>query len=142
MNLYKLIAFTLFAAGSAPLIQANTITHFSWGKTVVAFAGKEYTFKDCKLSPKGPQAWDWNEFETRHVPGIQIQDLQTIMDDSDIIILSRGVDLMLETKPETVEYLKKSGKEFHIIQSDAAVKLYNELVQQNKKVGMLLHSTC
>jgi hypothetical protein len=121
---------------------ANVITHFEWGKVVVNSAGVEYTFKDCKLSPKGPQAWNWKEFGTQHVPGIQIQDLQSIIEDSDIIILSRGVDLMLQVKPETINYLKQLGKETHILQSEEAVKLYNKLTQQNKRVGILLHSTC
>src|SRR5579872_2668287 len=95
----KIYALALMT--TALMAQANTITHFSWGKVVVSFEGKEHTFKDCKLSPNGPQAWDWNEFRTRHHPGIQIEDLQSIINDCDIIILSRGVDLVLETKPET-----------------------------------------
>src|SRR5258708_5454780 len=82
------------------------ITHFEWGKVVVNFAGTHYTFKDCKLSPNAVQEWDWKEFNTKHVPGIQIEDLQSIIKDSEIIILSRGVDCILQTPPETIEYLK------------------------------------
>ena len=118
------------------------ISHFEWGKVIVDFGGSQYAFKDCKLSPKGPQEWDWKEFETKHVPGIQIEDLQSIIKDSDIIILSRGVDLMLQTPVETIDYLKQLGKEVYVLQSEEAVKRYNELAKQQKKVGILLHSTC
>lgn len=118
------------------------ITHFEWGKVVVNFAHLQSTFKDCKLSPKGAQAWNWKEFNTQHVPGIQIKDLQSIINESDIVILSRGVDLVLQVKPETLDYLKQVGKEVYVLQSEEAVKLYNQLASQNKKVGMLLHSTC
>lgn len=138
-----LIPTTIFCKSQAlQNIVTPIITHFKWGKIVVTFQGKEHTFKDCKLSPKIAQEWNWKEFNTKHVPGIQIADLKSIIDDSDIIILSRGVDLILQTEPATIDYLNKTGKEVHILQSEQAVKLYNELAQQNKNVGILLHSTC
>lgn len=120
----------------------STITHFSWGRIIVNCAGKEHEFKDCKISPKGVQNWDWNEFKTRHVPGIQVQDIESIVNDCDIIILSRGVDLVLQTTPEAVAYLTSIKKEFYMLQSAAAAQKYNELTNQGKKVGILLHSTC
>jgi len=98
--------------------------------------------KDFKLYPGGGREWDWSETGTRHVPGIQPSDVQELLDHgAKVIVLSRGMDLVLQTCPETFELLASLGIPVHVEESRAAVQLYNELAQ-TKLVGGLFHSTC
>jgi hypothetical protein len=133
--LYFLILSTVVYSSAAP-----TIIEIKWGSSTVSDAKRSY--KDCKLSPNGSRAWDWNETGTRHVHGIQIADLGEFIDDVDVVILSKGFDGVLQTMSETEEYLKQKGKEYHLLLSEEAAELYNDLVGQKKRVGALIHSTC
>ena len=115
------------------------VTHLSWGRMEVEGLG---TGKDFKLYPGGGRPWDWNETGTRHVPGIQPADVQELLEaGSAVVILSRGMDLVLQTCPETIELLRARGVEVHIEETRAAVRLYNS-VRETQPVGGLFHSTC
>jgi hypothetical protein len=57
------------------------------------------------------------------------------------VILSKGMYEQLQVSPETLEMLKERGITTHILQTEDAVRLYNEL-REKKKVGGLFHSTC
>jgi hypothetical protein len=111
----------------------------SWGSIEVE-GGKSY--KDAKLYPGGSREWNWNETGTNHVPGIQPSDVQELIDHgSKVVILSKGINERLQVKPETLRMLKDRGIAFHILQTEDAVQLYNQL-QKNQPVGGLFHSTC
>jgi len=119
--------------------QSPKIEHISWGRMQVEGIGSG---KDFKLYPGGGREWDWSETGTRHVPGIQPSDVQELLDHgAKVIVLSRGMDLVLQTCPETFELLASLGIPVHVQESRAAVQLYNELAQ-TKLVGGLFHSTC
>ena len=115
------------------------ISHISWGRMEVDGLG---TGKDFKLYPGGGRAWDWNETGTRHVPGIQPSDVTELLErESRVIVLSRGMYLVLQTCPETLDLLRARGVAVHIEETRAAVALYNQLAQLHN-VGGLFHSTC
>ena len=115
------------------------ITHISWGQMEVEGVGAG---KDFKLYPGGGRAWNWNETGTRHVPGIQPADVAELLDHgSQVIVLTRGMELVLQTCPETLELLRARGIPVHVEETRAAVALYNELAQHHA-VGGLFHSTC
>jgi len=115
------------------------ISHISWGRMEVDGLG---TGKDFKLYPGGGRAWDWNETGTRHVPGIQPSDVTELLErESTVIVLSRGMYLVLQTCPETLDFLRERGIAVHIEETRAAVALYNRLAQLHN-VGGLFHSTC
>lgn len=98
--------------------------------------------RDLKLYPGGGREWDWSETGTRHEPGIQAVDVQELIDmGSEVIILSRGMHLRLQTMPETLALLADSAVEVHVLETRAAVDLYNTLAR-SRAVGALLHSTC
>jgi hypothetical protein len=119
--------------------QSPRITHISWGRMDVEGVGSG---KDFKLFPGGGRAWDWNETGTQHVPGIQPADVGELLEHgSTIIVLSRGMQLLLQTCPETLEMLRKLEVAVHVEETRAAVALYNELAKQHA-VGGLFHSTC
>jgi len=120
--------------------QSPKIVHISWGKMEVEGVGKG---RDFKLYPRGGREWDWTETNTHHVPGIQPADVQELLDHgSQAIVLTRGMQLVLRTCPETLQFLKEKGIPTVVEETNAAVALYNQMVDEGKLVGGLFHSTC
>jgi hypothetical protein len=116
------------------------ITHSSWGRMVVEGVGEG---KDFKLYPGGGRPWDWNETGTRHSPGIQPADVQELLDRGcQVVVLSRGMQLALQVRPETLSELADKGVEVHVEETTSAVRRYNALVAASAAVGGLFHSTC
>ena len=123
--------------------QTSHITNISWGRMEVTIDGQALTFKDCKVWPGGATAWDWRLTGTRHQPGIQPADIAEILEQGvEVMILSRGVELMLHTCHETEALLRARGIPYHIEETHRAVALFNQLTQQGKRVGGIFHSTC
>lgn len=121
-------------------LKSMAIRNIEWGKIEVETLG---TFRDVMLFPGGGREWDWRETDTHHVPGIQPIDIQELLDNgSEFVVLSRGMQLVLQTCPETVEKLKELSIPHVIEETNAAVATYNRLVNKGKAVGGLFHSTC
>jgi hypothetical protein len=115
------------------------ITRISWGHMEVEGLSPG---KDFKLYPGGGRAWDWRETNTQHVPGIQPADVQELIEHgSRVVVLSRGMQLQLQTCPETLQLLKDKGIRVHVEETQAAAELYNRLAE-SESVGGLFHSTC
>jgi hypothetical protein len=99
--------------------------------------------RDFKLFPGGGREWDWKENNTHHVPGIQPVDVEELLSHgSTVIVLSRGMELVLQTSPDTIELLKRRGVPFYIEETKAAATHYNRLAEAGEQVGGLFHSTC
>lgn len=121
---------------SSPSPRISSIT---WGHMEVEGVGAG---KDFKLYPGGGRAWDWNETGTEHDPGIQPEDVMELVEHgSEVIVLTRGMELALQTCPETLELLKRRSIRVYVEETRAAVGLYNKLAK-NEAVGGLFHSTC
>jgi hypothetical protein len=115
------------------------ITHVVWGRLEVEGWPP---FKDAKLFPGGARAWDWRETGTRHVPGVQPEDVQErIEHGAEVMVLSKGMLEQLRVCPETLALLKTKGIPAHVLPTGEAVRLYNEL-RERQKVAGLFHSTC
>jgi hypothetical protein len=115
------------------------ITGFSWGRLNV---DGDRSFRDAKLFPGGAREWNWRETGTAHDPGIQPADIEELLEHgADVVVLSKGVMERLQICPETLEMLKNRGVAAHVLQTEEAVRLYNEL-RLSKRVGGLFHSTC
>ena len=120
-------------------IGSPKIKKISWGEMEIENIGKG---KDFKLYPGGGREWDWKETGTRHVPGIQPTDVEELIEKgSEIIILTRGMELVLQTCPETLQLLQNKGITVYVEETRKAVELYN-LLADDKLVGGLFHSTC
>ena len=115
------------------------ITGLSWGRIEV----EGYPpFRDAKVFPGGARAWDWTETGTRHQPGVQPADVQELIEHGvKTVILSRGVWERLQVCPETRKLLAEKGIEVEVLQTEAAVKRFNEL-REKVPTGGLFHSTC
>jgi hypothetical protein len=116
------------------------ITYVAWGVMDVEGLGRG---ADFKVYPGGGRAWNWTETGTHHVPGIQPADVQELLDHgSEVVILSRGVQLALQVCPETLELLDRERVRVIVADTPAAVIAYNELAAKGQRVGGLFHSTC
>ena len=111
-----------------------------WGFVEVEGLGR---LRDAKLWPGGGRGWDWNETGTHHRPGIQPSDLAELLDHgADVVVLSRGRELRLETAPETLALLAARHVEVVRDETGAAIGEYNRLAAAGRRVGALVHSTC
>jgi hypothetical protein len=114
------------------------ITRLSWGRLETEGG----VFKDARLYPGGAEEWDWNETGTSHDPGIQPADVQRLLEHgATVVILSRGFHERLGVAPEILSTLKERGIPAHVVQTEEAAQLYEEL-RETEKVGALFHSTC
>ena len=120
--------------------QSPKIRHLSWGQ--IRVEGFRKVFKDVKLFPGGARSWDWNETGTRHIPGIQTDDVKELVaKGARIVILSQGMNQRLQVTPETLAYLEGHKVTAYILETKAAVERYNQLAEK-ELVGGLFHSTC
>ena len=114
------------------------ITRLSWGRLETESA----VFKDARLYPGGAEEWDWNETGTSHDPGIQPADVESLLErGSTGVILSRGLHERLVVAPKTLSMLEERKIPAHVLQTEEAARLYDEL-RETEKVGALIHSTC
>ncbi len=116
------------------------ILEFQWGKMNIEHLG---TGGDMKLWPGGGRPWDWGETGTHHTPGIQIADIEEVLDHgSQILVLTRGVHGALQVCPETLTYLKEHGVDAIVVTTPEGIERYNAYVEAGKRVGGVFHSTC
>ena len=116
------------------------INHVSWGRLEVE--GEPEPYKDAKLFPGGSREWNWRETKTSHKPGIQIPDVQELMEHgAKVVVLSRGMAECLRVPHETLDFLKERRIAVHVLPTQHAVALYNKLAR-TEPVGGLFHTTC
>ena len=116
------------------------IINVSWGRLEVE--GEAEPYKDAKLFPGGSRAWNWRETKTTHRPGIQIADVQELLDHgANVIVLSRGMAECLQVPRETLDFLRQRQIAAHVLPTKEAAALYNKLAQ-TEPVGGLFHTTC
>jgi hypothetical protein len=121
------------------VVRSPRITSFSWGQVDVESLG---SFKDVKLFPGGGRAWDWGETGTEHDPGVQLSDVEELLEHgAEVVVLTQGVLGQLKIMPETIAALEARGIDVHVMKTKEAVMEYNRLAQ-TRPVGCLLHSTC
>ncbi len=116
------------------------IQQVSWGRLEVE--GKTEPYKDAKLFPGGSREWNWRETGTSHKPGIQIADVQELLEhESKVVVLSRGMAECLHVPRETLDFLKEQQIAVHVLPTKEAAALYNKLAE-TEPVGGLFHTTC
>ena len=115
------------------------ISHVAWGRLEVE---GQPPFKDAKVFPGGASNWDWRETGTHHVPGIQPADVEELIERGvEAVVLSKGYWERLLVCPKTLDLLAKNGIAVEILQTEVAVKRFNEL-RERVPVGGLFHTTC
>ena len=128
------------ASNTAVVSSSPKILSISWGKIAPEFLPEG---KDYKLYPGGGRLWDWTEDGTRHRPGITEASVKEIVDKgATTVVLSRGMDEVLQVPAATVKGLEDIGIKVYVEQSAEAAEVYNRLVEEGVAVGGLFHSTC
>lgn len=126
---------TLSKHGVSPRIAV-----LAWGR--IELAGGLGIFRDAKLYPGGAREWDWRETGTRHVPGIQPQDVEELLERGcRSIVLATGMEERLRVRRQTKKLLEDRGVVYEVLPTRRAVERYNELTA-TELVGALIHSTC
>ena len=119
-------------------LHSPQITRLSWGRLETEGG----VFKDARLFPGGAEEWDWNETGTSHDPGIQPADVERLLErGATVVILAKGFHGRLGVAPDTLTMLKEREIPAHIVQTEGAAHLYEEL-RETERVGALIHSTC
>lgn len=117
------------------------VTGLAWGRLEVE--GSRGPFKDAKLWPGGAREWDWNETGTRHAPGVQVADVEELVEHgARTVVVGRGMLGRLEVPAETRDALARRGIELHAASTPEAVETYHRLRKAAPEVGALLHTTC
>ncbi len=115
------------------------IARHSWGRLEL---DDGRGFRDAKLFPGGAREWDWSETGTSHSPGVQPADVAELVEQgASVVVLSGGRNRRLAVTPETLAWLKHKGVMVHVLETAAAIELYNDL-GRDQAVGGLFHSTC
>ena len=115
------------------------VTRLEWGEVELE-DGR--IFKDVKVFPGGARSWHWGETGTHHHPGIQMTDVEELLEHgADVVVLTRGVLGRLGVPDVVVDQLKNRGVKVHVAKTRQGVDLYNQMCDE-KLVGILLHSTC
>ena len=132
-----IIAIPAMQKPQSDSIRSPRIKHLSWGRMEVERVGGG---KDFKLWPGGGRAWDWRETGTRHVPGIQPEDIMELLEHgSKTVVLSRGMLLKSQTGHEALELLAERQVKVHVAETEAALDIDNGSAQRGEAVGGLLH---
>jgi len=105
--------------------------------------GRSFEFKDAQVfSWRRPLNWDWKKCRTIHRPGVSPKALSSAILSADVIILTRGMDLVLQVPKDARQKVLDQGKTLKVLQSEAAAKAFNACMAKGQKVAMLMHSTC
>ena len=92
--------------------------------------------------PGGAREWNWKETGTSHSPGIQLADVEELLEHGACeVILTRGMLGNLKVPAETISALEARGVTVHVAHTPTAIRLYNQL-REKVAVGALIHSTC
>ena len=136
------LGLNLQLAEKASLSDSPLITSISWGRIILPSLDPA-ELKDAKLWPGGGRAWDWNETGTRHNPGIQMSDIEELLEHgAEVIVLSKGMDERLRVSENIVDEIKKRGVQVYVAETREAVRIYGGELKRGRKLGALVHSTC
>ncbi len=112
------------------------IEKYSFGS--ITINGQEYTkdvivFPDTVFSP-----W-WRE----EGHSLSLKDLKEAIEAKpSLLIIGTGVYGVMKIPNKTLKKLEEKNIDTVIAKTEEAVKLYNEKIQENKKVIVCLHLTC
>ena len=108
------------------------ITSIKFGEIV--YEGN--TFKDIKIHNKKASEWTWKKSHT-----ITLDDVKDLLNDIDVLVLGTGMNTQVKVEQEVLDECDKREIHVHTLQSESAMRLYNEL-EGHHVIGALIHSTC
>ena len=99
-------------------------------------------YYDVKIYPDKVEKWDWFKTDTHNDPGIQVKDVQDLLDyGCDFIILSRGLSRRVDVGFDTYKLLLKYEVDFLVTYTISAINRYKEeTYDESHLVGALIHT--
>lgn len=73
---------------------------------------------------------------------VDIEDLKDLPNSFDVLVIGSGASGMCKVPQKTIDYIKDLGVELVIEMTGDAVKTYNRLSNEDKKVIGAFHLTC
>jgi len=116
------------------------VDSFSFGSITVD--GKEYR-RDIFLLPDGmvrQRKGGFWIFGSHSIKKEEVEELSKA--GAEVMVVGIGTNSMVKVSKDAKNYIEKAKLELHVLPSREAVTKYNELVEQKKKVGALIHITC
>jgi hypothetical protein len=123
----------------------------NWGAVTVVYNDNIVVYKDenkdVMLFPGGAEPWDWTKDGTSHKGGVTMKAVQNLLNlgsftDKCVIVLTRGIDGVLQVPDKLINTLEASGITVYVARTQEAVEIYNNLVNTGLDVFALIHSTC
>lgn len=112
------------------------IENYKFGE--IKIGGKVYT-RDIKIF--GEKIFpNWWRKEGHYLYKQDIDDILGLK--PDYLIIGTGAYGVMKVDPELKEYLNRNNITYFILDTSSAVKKYNQLIQEGKKVGGCFHLTC
>ncbi|MEN2994295.1 MAG: Mth938-like domain-containing protein [Thermodesulfovibrio sp.] len=112
------------------------ITHYSFGKMVVN--GNEYTQDLIVFTDSVFPSW-WR----KEGHSLCMEDLvEVFKKDVKILVVGTGAYGKMKVDESLIEELKNKGIETYVRETDKAVSLFNQFLDEGKKVAGAFHLTC
>lgn len=70
------------------------------------------------------------------------EDFKELSWDFDVLVLGTGASGQCDVPEETISYIKENGVELKMAQSKEATEIYNQLLDEGRKVVGAFHLTC
>ena len=112
------------------------IEKYSFGK--IQINGKSYS-KDVIIFPEEViSSWWRKEGHNLHMEDLQ----EVIKRKPEVLIIGTGYNGVMRVSKDLITQLEELGIEISIMKSGDAVKNYNKLVKEKKRIAAGLHLTC
>jgi len=112
------------------------VESYSFGR--IKISGREYTSDVIVAKDFIKPGW-WRKEGHRVV----IEDIKDLLKlNPEVVVFGTGANGRVLVEQEVISELKKIGAEVIIEKTDAAVKTYNRLLKEGKRVILAAHLTC
>ncbi len=112
------------------------IDYYDFG--IIVVNGKEYRH-DIVITPSEVKS-DWWRIEGHRLQLADVRDF--LCERVDDVVIGTGYSGLMRVDKEVVEEFERRGVRVHIANTREAVRLYNSLVKQGRRVMAFLHLTC
>lgn len=119
------------------MVRFNSI---EWGTVTVD--GKEYDY-DVVVTPKGqlkPRTSERDKFGSHSLSKDELEKLHK--DGAEIVVIGTGTSDLASLSTEAEDFAKQKKLRLMALSSHEAIKAYNKLADEGKRVGAIIHITC
>ncbi len=117
-------------------MQQPLISNYDFGRLEL---GDEVLTEDLVITPESVVKGWWRLEGHR----LQLPDVRDFLaEEVDAVVVGTGYHGMMRVDDEVIKAFERKGREVFILKSREAVRKYNELVSEGRKVLLFIHLTC